>query len=142
MVNLKLNDESITINGFWPPDSMGGTLSYFAVPPVIMDRNLQLDEPWHGYTPEFFDGTNNQTHIFTNTYFGFFFTKSYVGRELIQLPAGSFNAYRFDVQLYRNFHDSLPSAEAREYYYPQVGLVQLNFHGGPTNRSLSLINYN
>ncbi|MFH1686756.1 MAG: hypothetical protein ABIE70_04455 [bacterium] len=141
VANLKLNDGSITLNGFWLPGAAGGTISYFAVPPVLMARQLHMDQPWQGYTPEFFDGTTNQTYIFANTYFGFFFSKTFVGRELIQLPAGAFNAYRFDVELFRNFHDSLPAAQGREYYYPQVGLVQLNFRGGPTNRTLSLISY-
>ena len=140
VANLKLNDESITLNGYWRTDQGTPSLSYFAVPPVMMPRDLSNGDVWSGYTPEINLGSGNEPFTFAFCYFGFFFTKEYVGRQLIQLPAGSFEAYRFDVQLFRNYADALPAAEIQEYYDPAVGLVQLNFRGGPTNRTLSLIN--
>lgn len=141
VANLKLNDESITLNGHWRTDGGSPSLTYFAVPPVIMPRQLTSRE-WRGHIPRIDLGSGSQPYPFAFAHFGFYFTKKYVGRELIQLPAGSFNAYRFNVTLYHNSHDTIPAALVREYYYPNIGLVQLNFVGGPSNRTLSLIGAN
>ncbi len=138
VANLKLNDESITLNGHWRTDGGSPSLTHFAVPAVIMPRQLTGDR-WLGHIPEIDRGGGSQPYPFAFAHFGFHFSKQYVGRELIQLPAGSFNAYRFDVMLYYHSHDTIPAANVREYYYPEVGLVQLNFRGGPSNRTLSLI---
>jgi hypothetical protein len=142
LANLKLNDESITLNGYWRDNGGSTTLSYFAVPPVLMQRNLKKGQSWEGYTPEINLGSGNEPLAFAFCYFGFFFTKEYIGQELIQLPAGSFEAYVFEVELRRAYSDSLPTAYAHEYYDAEVGLVQLRFRGGPTNRTLSLVNSN
>lgn len=141
VANLKLNDESITLNGHWRTDGGSPQLVYFAVPPVVMPRRL-TSQQWQGHFPQIDLGDGSQPYPFAFAHFGFYFTKKYVGRELIQLPAGSFNAYRFDVTLYHNAYDTVPAANVREYYYPNIGLVQLNFLGGPTNRTLSLIGAN
>lgn len=141
LANLKLNDGSITLNGYWRTDGGTPSLTYFAVPPVIMPRQLTGEE-WQGHVPKIDLGEGSQPYPFAFAHFGFYFTKRFVGRELIQLPAGSFNAYRFDVTLYHNAYDTIPAANVREYYYPNIGLVQLNFVGGPTNRTLSLVGAN
>jgi len=139
LANLRVNDESITLNGYWHDNGGSDTLSYFPVPPVLMQRDLKSGLAWEGYTPEINLGNGNEPLAFAFCYFGFFFTKQFVGQELIQLPAGSFEAYHFEVELRRGYADSLPVAYAHEYYDSTVGLVQLNFRGGPTNHTLSLI---
>ncbi len=139
LVNLRLNDESITLNGYWHDNGGQSTLTYFAVPPVLMQRSLKQGLTWEGYTPEIDLGNGNEPLSFAFCYFGFFFTKQYIGQELIQLPAGSYDAYHFRVELRRSYADDMPVAYADEYYDSVVGLVQLQFRGGPTNRTLSLI---
>ena len=138
LANLKITDESVTLNGYWRDNGGAANLSYFAIPPVMMQRSLKSGLIWEGYTPEIDLGNGNELLAFTFCYFGFFFTKQYVGQELIQLPAGSYEAYHFSVELRRSYADELPVAYADEYYEPEVGLVQLRFRGGPTNRTLSL----
>lgn len=139
IINLKVTSVSILQNGYWYSEGDSETLTYFAVPPVMMVRSTEEVAPWQGYTPHYDDGSEDTKLIWYYAYYGFYFTKEYQGRELLHLPAGSFNTYHFQTGLYRNPIDGEPDVTVDEYYVPNVGLVQQNIRGGSLNRTLSLI---
>jgi hypothetical protein len=141
LINLKLTSVSILQNGHWYRSDEGDSLRYFAVPPVAMAREVSIDEHWQGYTPHFFDGDDNVARLWYHAYFGFYFTKDYLGRQLLHLPAGSFETYHFETGLYQNPIDGTPDVTVQEYYVPSLGPVQFNYRGTYLNRTLSLVSY-
>ena len=141
LLNLKLTDQAIILNGHWYDTGGQSLIKYFAVPPILMDRSLRTGDSWQGYTPHYFNGLEDATLLWYYGYFGFYFTKEYLGRETLQLPAGTFDAYQFEVGLYRNPVSGEPDILVYEYFVPDLGLVQLNLRGAALNRTLSLISY-
>jgi len=141
LVNLRPTSESILQNGYWRYIDGHDSLFYIPVPPVVMSRSLSVDTSWSGYTPSL--PINNEETIFPFYYanFGFYFERRFIGTENILVPAGSFDTYCFEVDLFVNPYDSLPTARTEEYYASGIGLIRLNFKGGSLNRTLSLIDY-
>lgn len=141
-LNLKLTSQSVLLNGYWDQRGSSDHLFYFAVPPILMNRSLKADEPWSGFTPFFGTETENLRRPIYNCYFGFFFTRTYTGREEIIVTAGQFQAWRFDVELFTGEFDQVPAATVVEHYVTGTGLVRLHWRGGSLNRTLSLISAN
>jgi len=138
-LNFKLTNQSVLLNGYWDQREGHNSLFYFAVPPIIMNRSLKANDPWAGYTPFFGTETENQRRPIYNCYFGFFFTRTYIGREEVIVPAGQFQAWRFEVELFTGEFDQVPSATVVEHYVSGTGLARLHWRGGSLNRTLSLI---
>ncbi len=136
MSNYKVSEFSILQNGYWTKNNDLDSLVYFSVPPMIIPRFIVEDTTWTGYYPP---AAGDSTRIFYNSYFGFHFQKRFIGIERLQVPAGEFDTYRFDVDLFENDYSGTPVIKIREYYAPHLGLVQQNISGGPLKRTLSLI---
>ncbi len=141
MLNLKVTDGWVIQNGYWRRIEGIDVIVDIDPPPVLMTPGLETGDSWQGYFPPFPGGLDDGEPFFYYSYFGFLFTREYLGRELLHVPGGSFNAYCFDVSLYWNSSDSVAAATAREYFVPAVGLVKLRFVGGPLKRTVSLISY-
>ena len=139
LINLKLTNESVIQNGYWRTVDDHDSLFYFAEPPILMTRSLASNRSWDGYTPFFEMDTSSLSLLFYYGYFGFHFEKQFIDSVHLILPAGSFNAYRFDVSLFVNLSDTIPVVRISEYYAPAIGLVKLHLKGGPLSRTLSLI---
>ncbi len=141
VLNLKVTDGWVIQNGYWRRIEGMDIIADIDPPPVLMTPGLEVGDSWQGHFPPFPGGLDDGEPFFYYSYFGFLYTREYLGRELLHVPGGSFNAYCFDVSLFWNSSDSVAAATAREYYVPAVGLVKLHFVGGPLKRTLSLISY-
>ena len=141
IINLKVTGSSVIQNGFWTTLNNIDSIIYFATPPVIMKQILNTTESWSYFTPKYETDSSLDYYFFYFANFGFNTVKEYIGREEVITPGGIFNAYRFDVELYANVYDADPSAVVSEFYYPNVGLVQLTLNAGSLKRSLKLISY-
>lgn len=142
LVNLKLTNESVIQNGYWRAVDGHDSLFYFAAPPVVMHRSLSGGGGWDGYTPSYETDSSSLVLLFYYCYFGFFFEKQYAENVHLLLPAGSFDTYRFDVDLFVNPSDTTPVVQIKEYYAPAVGLVKLHLKAGALKRTLSLVEVN
>ena len=142
VVSLKISNHWVIQNGYWPPTDGSQDIVYFAVPPMMMIRQLTSGAAWDGYFPLYSLGTEEVQHLFFTSYFGFHFSKSYSGQTQLSVPAGVFNASAFQVRLFQSYYAIEPAATAHEYYVPDVGLVQLSFQAGAFKRVLSLVSYN
>ena len=134
--NLKISEFSILLNGYWKTIDETEVINYFSVPPMIMPREITKDINWSGYFPSF---ETDSTFLFYNAYYGFYFDKQFVGIERIIIPAGEFDAYRFDVDLFDSEFSNSPVIQIQEYYVPFLGMVKHQLTGGPLKQSLSLI---
>ncbi|MDH3890925.1 MAG: hypothetical protein OEV49_07545 [candidate division Zixibacteria bacterium] len=141
IISLKVSDQSVIQNGYWPLTVGTPQITYLPVPPVMMPRQLSATDSWGGYVPLLQVGLEDVQHLFYYSYFGFHHSKSYVAHPQVTVPAGSFGAYQFDVRLYQRYDDTDPVAIVREYYVPNIGLVRLDISGGSFKRVLSLISY-
>ena len=141
MINLRVTGQSVLQNGYWQRINNEDSLFYVAVPPVNMKRSLTSGSNWDGFTPALASGESSLMMSFYFAHHGFFFTKQLVGTENVVVPAGSFNTYRFSVDLFISPYDSVAVAHVDEYYAPNIGLVQQHFRGGALNRTLSLIDH-
>jgi len=139
LINLKLTNESVIQNGYWRTVDDHDSLFYFAEPPILMARSLASERSWEGYTPFYETDTSSLSLLFYYAYFGFHFEKQFVDNVHLLLPAGSFDAYRFDVSLFVNSSDTIPVVRISEYYAPAIGLVKLHLRGGALSRTLSLV---
>jgi hypothetical protein len=141
MLNLKLSDPYVLQNGYWREEGDSSILVYFATPAILMNRSLEVNQSWDSHTPHYTVEGGSLSFPFYFSYFGYFTTKTYVGREEVLVPAGAYDAYRFDVELYANVTDATPTATVEEYFSPSVGLVKLSFRGLGLSRTLNLIEY-
>ncbi|MFH1374634.1 MAG: hypothetical protein ABII79_12640 [bacterium] len=141
-INLKLTVESVIQNGYWRTVDDQDSLFYFDTPPVIMSRSPKSVLSWEGYTPAFETDTSSSARLVYNSYFGFYFHKQLVDTVRLIVPAGSYNTWHFDVNLFANPVDTIPVIRISEYYSPAVGLVRLHLQGGPLTRTLSLVEIN
>jgi hypothetical protein len=139
LINLKLTNESVIQNGYWRIVDDHDSLFYFAKPPILMTRSLASNRNWNGYTPFFETDISSLSLLFYYASFGFHFKKQFVDNVHLLLPAGSFDAYRFDVSLFINPSDTIPVVRMSEYYAPAIGLVKLHLRGGALSRTLSLV---
>ena len=135
--NLKISEFSILLNGCWETINETEVINYFSVPPMIMPREIIKDSIWSGYFPSFEE--TDSTFLFYNAYYGFYFKKQFVGIERIIIPAGEFDAYRFDVDLFDSEFSDSPVIRIQEYYVPSLGMVKHQLTGGPLKQSMSLI---
>ena len=141
VINLKLSDPYILQNGYWRPGATGDTLVYFPEPAIVMVHSVGGSSNWKTYTPMYFTGSGSTAWVVFNAYFGFYLEKKFTTKEQLLLPAGTFTASRFDVDLFTNQSDTTAVANSVEYYAPAVGLAKLVFKGQGLNRTLSLIKY-
>ncbi len=142
-INLKLTAELVIQNGYWRTVNSRDSLIYFPSPPVIMSRSLTFGLSWEGYTPAFETDTSSSTQLVYNSYFGFYFRKQLIDTVRLIVPAGSYNTWHFEVDLFTGLADTIPDIRINEYYSPTVGLIRLHLQlqGGPT-RTLSLVDIN
>lgn len=138
LVNLKVSPPYVLHNGFWG-GSASDSIKYYPTPSIVMQSNFASVKSWSGVTPPYADGINDIAFPYLNIYFGFHYSRTYVGKESLLLPSGAYTAYRFDVELYFGAADSSVDALATEWYEPTVGLVKLTFNGQGLNRTLSLV---
>ncbi len=134
--NLKVSEFSILLNGYWRTIDDTEVINYFSVPPMIMPREITKDISWSGYFPPI---DNDSTFLFYNAYYGFYFDKQFVGIERIIIPAGEFDAYRFDVDLFDSEFSNSSVIQIQEYYVPFLGMVKHQLTGGPLKQIMSLI---
>jgi hypothetical protein len=135
VLNMKVTANAVLYNGYWQGIAGQDSLFYFSAPPITMMKDFDETSSWEGYCPSFADSAR----VFYNAYFGFYFTKNYFGIERLYLPAGEFDAYRFDVRLFDSEQKRDVVITLTEHYAPGVGLVQLTLRGGALVRTLSLI---
>ena len=141
VLNLKVNDGWIIQNGYW--NNNNGSFSFIDIdpPPVLISPELEEEHIWEGHFPSFVMGGEVPEPFYCYSYFGFFYTREFIGREQLQVPAGVFDAYRFDVKLFWNPFDTEPAAVSTEYFMPGIGMLKLRFVGGPLRRTMSLFSY-
>ncbi|MEW5995265.1 MAG: hypothetical protein AB1744_12860 [Candidatus Zixiibacteriota bacterium] len=142
VLSLKVSGDKVILNGYWRKVDGMDSLFHFPTPPILMSRSVETMVPWEGFTPFFDSDSTSIARFFYYAYFGFYFTKEYRGAEELVLPAGSFTAHRFDVDLFVNQSDTIPAVRVSEYYATSVGLVKLHLQGGPLTRILSLVDFN
>ena len=141
IINLKVGASSIIQNGYWTNINSQDSLIYFAAPPVLMERTLATGLSWQYYTP-FYKPTGTPTYFpFYIANFGFQVVKSYSGIENIITPAGEFDTYRYDLELYTTAFGDSPVAVIAEYFVPNIGLVRQDFNNGALRSSIILANY-
>jgi len=140
-LSLKVTDQYVLQNGYWP---VGIATSvdpvYFPTPPVLVSRHLD-NGVLAGRYPAYRQGDVEQERLFLYSYFGFYFTRTFTGLTALTIPAGSFSAQSFEVQLFQGDINLDPLAIVHEYYVPGVGLVRLSFEAGAFKRDLSLVDY-
>ncbi len=141
IINLKTASSSIIQNGYWKKINGQDSLIYFASPPLIMERTLSSTLAWDYYTPFYNPDSVAIYFSFYHANFGFKVSKEYVGIESIITPAGEFNSYRFDLQIFTTNFGNDPIATSSEYYVPNIGLVKQDFNIGALRRSLILVSY-
>ncbi len=141
LVSLRVTSDAVIQIGYWRKIGGKDSLMYFAVPPVVMHRNLKAQRVWEGFTPRYDTDTSTLSRLFYFSYFGFHFRKEYRGTVDLVVPAGSFTAHRFDVELFAQPSDTVAALRVSEFYVPLVGLVQLQLQGGPLKRTLSLVGH-
>ncbi len=141
VISLKVTDLAVIQNGYWPLVGGNPDIVHLPVPPVLMPRSLSNSGSWGGYCPQIQLGTEEVQHLFYYSYFGFHHTKSYVAYRQVNVPAGSFTAFQFNVNLYQFYDDTDPVATVLESYVPEIGLIQLTVSGGSFKRILSLVSY-
>jgi hypothetical protein len=141
IMNLKVSDGALLMNGYWTNEGGSDVLHYFASPPILIERTLSKETGWTGYTPFFTTGSTDQVRAIYTAYFGFHFIRRYIGVEEVTVPAGIFDAHRLEVELFLRPWDTAPAATAVEHYASGVGLVRLQWRGGSLNRTLSLYDY-
>jgi len=137
-LNYRSTDHNILHNGYWRITLSRDSLYFFAEPPKIMPRRVVDGIAWTGFVPAYDSGA---TRIFYNSYFGFFFSKKFVRRIRLALPAGEFNCFQFDVQLFSDRLMKNPAIKVSEYYAIGLGLVKQTLVGGSLKRTLSLTGY-
>ncbi len=139
-MNLKISASYVLQNGYWYRDGLADDLAYFPTPAILMMRDLGGSPSWETYIPPFVVDSVSQTFPNFFTYFGFYVKKSYMGVEEVLVPAGAFDAHRFDVELFANTYDSIPIATSVEYYAPSIGMVKQKVEARPTFvRTLNLV---
>lgn len=138
MLNLKVTEPYIALNGYWIKVNDSDALSYFPIPAIIMDLTAKEGSSWSGYTPQFSDNIENESLQFLYGYFGFHFTKTYTGKEQVLVPAFVGDAYTFEALLYENEGDEESVATVTEYYANKIGLVKLEMHANGFIRVLTL----
>lgn len=140
LMNLKVSQSYLLQNGYWYKDGLTDDLAYFPTPAILMRRDLSDSPTWETYIPPYVVDSVSQTFPRFFTYFGFQVRKYYVGIEEVLVPAGAYDAHRFDVELYANINDSTPIATSVEYYAPSIGMVKQKIEARPTFvRTLNLI---
>ncbi len=143
MLNLKVSAPYVLQNGYWYDDGSSEALTYFPTPSILMPRTLTVGGSWESYSPAYVVDTSTSSFPCYYAYFGFNVVKTYIGIEEVMVPAGAYNAYRFDVDLFRYLTDTVAVATATEYYYPSVGMVKQTFEARPGFvRTLNLIRVN
>ncbi len=142
ILNLKVTEPYIALNGYWIKVNDSDALSYFPIPAIIMDLTAKEGSSWNGYTPQFSDNIEDESIQFLYGYFGFHFKKTYTGKEQVLVPAFVGDAYTFEVLLFVNEDDDEPMAIVTEYYANKIGLVKLEMHAGGFTRVLTLRTYN
>lgn len=142
VISLKVSDNSIIQNGYWPMVGGNPQIIPLHVPPVVIPRNLSAGGSWGGYVPLLQVGAEEIQQLFYYSYFGFHHSKSYVAHPQITVPAGQFASYQFTARLYQRYDDTDPVATVQEYYVPDIGLVRQEISAGSAfKRVLSLISY-
>jgi len=141
VINLNVTDGWIIQNGYYEKSGVSYSLVDIDPPPVILWPGLKTGDSRDGYFPPFPTSQDYTEPFFMYSYFGLYFTRRYAGREQIHVPGGSFNAYRFDVELFWTPSDDDPAATAQEYFVPSIGLVKHQLVGGFLRRNLSLVSY-
>lgn len=138
-ISIKLTGESVFINGYAYFDSADFVLTYFAEPSLLLRRELIENDPWSGLTPPYATVAGD---FLLPTYvanFGFYFTRTYLGREDITVVAGDYTAHRFDTKLFLNAADTVSVMDVTEYFVPGTGLVKRQLKGAGLTRVLSLV---
>lgn len=142
IISLKISDNAIIQNGYWPIVGGNPQITYLPTPPVLIPRNISAGDSWGGYLPLLQVGLEEVQQLFYYSYFGFHHTKSYVAHPQVIVPAGQFAAYQFNTLLYQRYDDVDPIATVQEYYVPDIGMVRQDITtGGAFKRVLSLISY-
>lgn len=137
-MNYRSSDHNILFNGYWKTTFSRDSLYFFPEPPSIMPRRVIDSVELTGFTPAY---GSDATRIFYNSYFGFFFSKKFVRKTRLSLPAGEFDCFQFDVQLFTDQSMKNPLILVSEYYSVGLGLVKQTLVGGSLKRTLSLTKY-
>jgi len=102
-----------------PPDTI-----HFYPTPVIMPRQFGNGSKWTISTPPLMTDTGMVKKVFLYFYYGCYAVRTYIGRENVILPGGSYNAYRFQSFLFSDHSSPDTLITSEEYFAPDVGLVQ------------------
>jgi len=141
LLNLKVSSPFIMQNGYWRKVGDLDAIVWFQTPAVVMDRTADKDVSWDGALPVYEADSGSFRVAFFFGYFGFYFTKTFVGTEQVFVPAFGGATYRYEVHLYRHAGDKEPLASVVENYAPNIGLVRQTFRGEGLTRVLSLRTY-
>ena len=141
MLNLIVSGGYVLHNGLYPDYDISDSLVFFNSPAKIMIDSPELEESLSYSTGKYESSGESFITSFYFAHFGYSATKTFVGQEEVLVTAGAFNAYRFEVDLFLNSTDTIPTAHATEYYSPEIGLVKLRFEDAGFIRTLILVQY-
>jgi hypothetical protein len=102
-----------------PPDTV-----HFYPTPVIMPRQFSSGSTWNIHTPCLSTDTGKVAKTFLYFYYGYYTLRTYIGRESIVLPGGSYDTYRFRSLIFSDESSSDTLIISEEYFAPDIGLVQ------------------
>lgn len=117
-----------------PPDTI-----FFYPTPLIMPRTLTFGAVWNIMSPPFAGplGEERRTLLYLN--YGYYTTRTYLGRSDVILPGGSFEAYHCRSVLFLTESSADTQMVVDEFYSPSVGLVKLEAQAPGRGRRIILI---
>ena len=141
VINLKISDPYTLHNGYWRKVGLSDALVYFPAPAVMLNRSAAQNQSWEGYVPIYTSDSGEVSRIFYYGYFGFYFSKTYMGTQQVFVPAFGGTTLLYETKLFRNEDDVLPIATITENYAAGIGLVRQELRGEGLIRILSLREY-
>lgn len=122
---LTIDDIGILHSGQIRPDIIPPDTIFFYPTPIIMPRSFSVGSSWNIESPPYTiaSGEIKRTLLYLN--YGYYTERHYLGRELVVLPSGSFDAYYFQSFIFADMASSDTLIRTEEYHAPGVGLVKL-----------------
>jgi hypothetical protein len=103
-----------------PPDTL-----FFYPTPMIMPRTFFRGNTWYIDSPPFTTETGEIERSLLYFNYGYFTERTFVGRENVVLPTGSYNAYHFQSYLFSDERSFDTLMTVNEYYSPGIGPVKI-----------------
>jgi hypothetical protein len=141
IISLQMSSPSVLHNGYWRTFGESVAKVFFPEPAISIQQASDIGKEWGGYVAPYTSDTSESNWIFHVGYFGYYYTKKFLGMEQIQTEGWTGKAYKYEAKIYRNADDLNHAAIITEFYAPGVGLVMQLWDVTLFKRVLSLRDY-